>query len=55
VGLVRTGHLEAALAKFQEAQLISPQDLPLCLFISSLKGALEQGQPIKAAVLLDLR
>jgi len=55
VGLVRTGHLEAALAKFQEAQLISPQDLPLCLFISSLKGALEQGQPIKAAALLDLR
>jgi adenylate cyclase len=55
VGLVRTGHLEAALTKFQEAQVISPQDLPLCLSITSLRGALEQGQPIRAAALLDLR
>jgi adenylate cyclase len=55
VRLVRTGHLEAALTKFQEAQVISPQDLPLCLSITSLRGALEQGQPIRAAALLDLR
>jgi adenylate cyclase len=55
VGLVRTGHLEAALTKFQEARVISPQDLPLCLFINSLRSFLERGQAINGATLLDLR
>ena len=55
VGLVRTGHLEAALGKFQEAQLVSPQDLPLYLLINSLRTVLERGQTIKGAALLDLR
>jgi len=55
VGLVRTGHLEAALEKFQEAQLVSPQDLPLYLLINSLRTALERGQAIKGVALLDLR
>jgi len=55
VGLVRTGHLEAALAKFQEAQLISPQDLPTCLLLASLKNLLEQNHAIREAALLDLR
>ena len=55
VGLVRTGHLEAALAKFQEAQLISPQDVPTCLLLASLKNLLEQNHTIREAALLDLR
>jgi adenylate cyclase len=55
VGLVRTGHLEAALEKFQEAQLISPQDLPTCLLLASLKKSLEQNHTIREAALLDLR
>jgi len=55
MGLVRTGHLEAALAKFQEAQLIFPLDLPLHLFINSLRSFLERGQAVKGAAMLDLR
>lgn len=55
IGLVRAGHLEAALTKFQEAQGISSQDLPTHLFITSLKNALERKQTITGAALLDLR
>jgi adenylate cyclase len=55
IELVRAGRLEAALTKFQEVQSISPQDLPLRLLINSLRSALEQGQTIKGAALLDLR
>ena len=55
IELVRGGRLEAALTKFQEVQSISPQDLPLRLLINSLRSALEQGQTIKGAALLDLR
>jgi adenylate cyclase len=55
VGLVRTGHLEAALTKFQGAQRISSQDLPTHLFITSLENALERKQAITGAALLDLR
>jgi class 3 adenylate cyclase len=55
MGLVRTGHLEAALTKFQEAQSISPQDVPTCLLLASLKDLLEQNHTIREAALLDLR
>jgi hypothetical protein len=55
VGLVRTGHLEAALVKFQEAQSISPQDFPSYLLLTSLKKLLEQNQAIREGALLDLR
>jgi hypothetical protein len=55
VGLVRTGHLEAALAKFQEAQFLLPQDPPLRLLLNSLNHALEQHLQVTGAVLLDLR
>ncbi len=55
IGLLRAGHLEAALTKFQEAQRISSQDLPTHLFITSLKNALERKQTITGAALLDLR
>jgi class 3 adenylate cyclase len=55
VELVRTGHLEAALAKFQEAQSISPQDFPTTLLMASLEKLLEQNQTIREGVLLDLR
>ena len=55
VGLVRTGHLEAALAKFQEAQSISPEDLPTRLLLTSLTNVMEQKQTVQKATLLDLR
>jgi len=55
IRLIRTGHLEAALAKFQEVQPVFPQDLPVRLFITSLRGALEQGQTVRGAALIDLR
>lgn len=55
MGLVRAGHLEPALAKFQEAQSISPQDLPTHLLLTSLKNLLEQNHTISRAALLDLR
>jgi class 3 adenylate cyclase len=55
VGLVRTGHLEAALVRFQEAQSISPQDFPSYLLLTSLKKLLEQNQAIREGALLDLR
>jgi len=55
VGLVRTGHLEAALAKFQEAQSISPEDLPTRLLLTSLTNVMEQKQTVQKAALLDLR
>ncbi|MGQ9645629.1 MAG: hypothetical protein ACUVWO_03695 [Thermodesulfobacteriota bacterium] len=54
-GLVRAGHLEPALAKFQEAQSISPQDLPIHLLVTSLKNLLEQNHTITGRALLDLR
>jgi adenylate cyclase len=55
VGLVRTGHLEAALTKFQEAQSISPEDLPTRLLLTSLTNVMEQKQTVQKATLLDLR
>ena len=55
VGLVRTGHLEAALTKFQEAQSISPEDLPTRLLLTSLTNIMEQKQTVQKVTLLDLR
>jgi class 3 adenylate cyclase len=55
MGLVRKGHLEAALTKFQEAQSLFPQDPPLRLLLNSLNHALEQHLQVTGAVLLDLR
>jgi class 3 adenylate cyclase len=55
MGLVRKGHLEAALTKFQEAQSLFPQDLPLRLLLNSLNHILEQPPQAIGAVLLDLR
>ena len=52
--LFKNGRLEAALSKFQEAQSLFPQDLPLQFLTGSLKRTLEQGQTISGAVLLDL-
>jgi hypothetical protein len=54
-GLVKTGHLEAALTKFQEAQSLFPQDPPLRLLLNSLNHALEQHLQVTGAVFLDLR
>jgi class 3 adenylate cyclase len=55
VDLLEADCLEDALSKFQEAQILFLQDLPLQLMISSLRKNLEQGQKGKRAVLLDFR
>jgi hypothetical protein len=55
IKLFKEGHLDAALSKFQEAQYVFPQDLPLRLLITSLRHALEQGQTVKGLALLDFR
>lgn len=57
IELFRVGRFEAALSKFQEAQSIFPQDLPLQFLTSSLKHThtLEQGQTVRGMALLDLR
>lgn len=53
IALFKASVLEAALSKFQEAQLISPEDTPIRLLISSLKKIVGQGEMIKP--LLDFR
>jgi hypothetical protein len=55
IGLIRHGHLEPALSKFQEAQSILPQDMPTLLIIASLKKFLEQNRTLTGVALLDLR
>ena len=53
IELFRAGHYETALSKFQEAQNISPQDLPVQLYIASIKGALDTGKMTSGTALLD--
>ncbi len=53
--LFKGGRFEAALSKFQVAQNIYPQDLPLQLLITSVRGALDRGGMVKGAALLDFR
>jgi hypothetical protein len=55
INLARSIHLEAALTKFEEVQSVLPHDLSLRLLIASLRSALEQGQTVRGAALLDLR
>lgn len=55
IEMLMAGRLDRALSKLREAQPIFPQDAPLQLLITSLRYALEQGQTIKGAVLLDFR
>jgi class 3 adenylate cyclase len=56
IDLLREGCLDAALSKFEEAQPIFPQDLPLNLLITSLRHALKQGRAVnKGAALLSLK
>jgi len=55
IDLFEADRFEDALSKFQEAQTLFPQDLPLQLLITSLRQALEQGQKVKGAILLDFR
>ena len=56
-GMERLGsdQFDAALSKFQEAQSIFPQDLPLRHLITSLRQALKQGHMAKEKPLLDFR
>jgi len=51
----KAGRFEAALSKFQSAQDIYPQDLPLRLLMASTKDALDRGEMIEGVALLDLR
>ncbi len=51
----KAGRFEAALLKFQMAQNIYPQDLPLKLLMTSTQGALDRGEMAEGAALLDLR
>jgi class 3 adenylate cyclase len=53
--LFRDGRFDAALSKFEEAQPIFPQDLPLNLLITSLRHALKQGRAVKGSALLSLK
>jgi adenylate cyclase len=55
IGLYKSGYLDAALSKFQEAQDIYPQDLPLHLLIHSIHQGLKKGQAVKGMALLDFR
>ena len=55
IGLYKSGHLNAALSKLQEAQRLYPQDLPLQLLIRSLHQGLKEGQAVKGMALLDFR
>jgi adenylate cyclase len=51
--LFKSGHLNAALAKLQEALPIFPQDPPLHLLITSLRRVLGEGETTKRMILLD--
>jgi adenylate cyclase len=53
--LFKGGHFEAALSRFQEAQSIYPQDLPLQLFVTSIRGVLDGGGMVERTALLDFR
>ncbi len=53
--LFKGGLFEAALSKLQVAQGIYPQDLPLQLLITSIRGTLDRGGMVKGAALLDFR
>jgi adenylate cyclase len=55
IKLFKGGDFEAALSRFQAAQSIYPQDLPLQLFVTSIRGALDSGGTVKGAALLDFR
>ena len=55
IKLFEGGHVEAALAKFQAAQDIYPQDLPLQLLTTSIRGVLDSEGRVKGTALLDFR
>jgi adenylate cyclase len=55
IKLFKTGLLEDAFSKLQEAQSILPQDLPLHLLITSLRETLGQGQKAKGVTLLNFK
>jgi two-component system sensor histidine kinase ChiS len=55
IGLYKSGYLNAALSKFQEAQHLYSQDLPLHLLIHSIRQGLKEGQAVKGMALLDFR
>lgn len=55
IGLYKSGDLNAALSKFQEAQRFYSQDLPLHFLIHSIHQSLKEGQAVKGTALLDFR
>lgn len=52
IELFKAGQHEAALLKFQEAQSIFPQDIPLRFLMTSLRYTWERGQAVKGEALL---
>jgi class 3 adenylate cyclase len=55
IELFESNRFDAASSKFQEAQSIFPQDLPLRLLSASSGQALKRGPVVKGKVLLDFR
>lgn len=52
IELFTAGSLDAALTKFQEAESIFSQDIPLRLLLTSLRHSLRQGEWVKGSALL---
>ncbi len=55
IAFFKAGRFDAALSKFQTAQKIYPEDLPLQLLAASSKGALDRVEMVRTATLLDFR
>lgn len=55
IAFFKAGRFDAALSKFQTAQNIYPEDLPLQLLTASSKGALDRADTVGAATLFDFR
>jgi hypothetical protein len=55
IELFKAGRFEAALSKFEVARNVYPHDLTLQLLIASIKDALDRGNLVQGAALLDFR
>jgi adenylate cyclase len=53
IELFKAGRFETALSKFQVAQGIYPQDLPLQFLIHSVRSTLDRGKMVEGNTLLD--
>jgi len=55
IELFKAGRFDAALSKFEGARSVYPHDLTLQVFITSIKDALDRGNLVQGAPLLDFR